>query len=124
MKIHDFGMWFWSWSDSWSTTIPKDERFVIYYDGYCLGAHSPESGLDTLDNTPHTIKYKEHSSFLGRQKGYKPTLGDFEVIPNPAHGLVQGTETPGITTMFLKNLRDAIVNRLSLVKRFVMRRLQ
>ncbi len=145
MKIHDFGLWFKTYTDDggrWSTNIPplphrhpsyerhdgwdEDYYFEIFYDGVELGFQWNDFDLEVYTGGQFIIKFK--NNFKRNQDCYeigrRLTLDDFEIIPNPAYGLVQGAETPGIMTMFLKNLRDAIVNRLRLVKRFVMRRLQ
>ncbi len=95
MKITDFGLWFRLWNDntrirSWSTTIPREVDYWIYYDGVQLGFQDSLFDLAFYQDTPCIIQLKNSfpktiqtrryaTYFIGRLL----TLDDFEIIPNP-----------------------------------------
>ncbi len=88
MKLHDFGLWFQSPNNHWSTEIPQNQSFSIYYHGECIAYqidHYPFV-LQIFSGTTHTIKLKIPSveeNLLDYHVGRKLTLNDFEIIPNP-----------------------------------------
>ncbi len=85
MKITDFGLWFLGSNDSWSTTIPKEDGFHIYYDGVCLGLQYPGFSIEIWEARPHIISLKKHFRLFGfvYRVGRQLTFDDFEIVPNP-----------------------------------------
>ncbi len=88
MKIHEFGLWFWSDDNAeWSKTIPPDS-FAIYYDGECLGRQWPDYELSIFGDIPHIMKLKMK---LDVKKGCTYTyqfhrlltMDDFDIVENP-----------------------------------------
>jgi hypothetical protein len=99
MKITDFGLWFMSWGGDihcrWSTTIPPEYGFSIYYDGVELGYQSSDFGLSIYMNGGypgcepylHTIKLKNRfRKIMERYYIGRPlTLDDFEIVESPEY---------------------------------------
>ncbi len=95
MKLHDFGLWYWS-DGRWTTTIPDiEENFSIDYDGNLLGRHW--KGVLTLINnpsSPYKIELKAKFIEISNTDDYlysnyrqyvvhrRLTMEDFEIIPN------------------------------------------
>jgi hypothetical protein len=87
-----FGLWFETWkSDSkcrgWSTTIPPQPGFTIYYDGFEMAYYHPNFSLKTLlsvirGRKPYLFKIKRHPRGIGSDSNSPLTLQDFEIIPN------------------------------------------
>ena len=88
MKITDFGLWFKDWdTKEWSTIIPHNSGFSIYYDGERLG-HQDNLFTFFIYNTyfnRYTIQVKcdFHKKYTYYQIGRFLTLDDFEIIGNP-----------------------------------------
>jgi hypothetical protein len=104
MKITDFGLWFVYWIDgefrrwiddegmevaAWSTTIPQNHSFLIYYDGELIGFQINESPftLQMICGASYHIQLKNPHSFCEQRylchMGRTLSLDDFYVIPNP-----------------------------------------
>ncbi len=86
MKLHDFGLWFKTYDTwVWSTTIPQEPDYLIYYDGKPLSRQYPSFDLVVNRLHPHTLKLNENFKvihgwcFIGRCL----TMDDFEIIANP-----------------------------------------
>jgi hypothetical protein len=89
MKLHHFGLWFTSDGREWSTKIPPNPGFKIFYDGWCIGYHSSNYDLDICLGRPHIIKLRNEFpvdtsiDMCNIRIGRLLTLDDFEIIPNP-----------------------------------------
>jgi hypothetical protein len=89
MKLHDFGLWFKTCTAvgkiNWSTTIPQEPDYFIYYDGEAVGRQEIDFDLFISTAHPHTLKLKENFKFVGSWFviGRCLTMDDFEIIPNP-----------------------------------------
>ncbi len=87
MKLTDFGLWFNPWrSDRWSSTIPQQGGFYIYYDGACLGLQTPGLCLYMCTIYRHMIKLscvqlKCYSG--GYELDRQLRLEDFDIVENP-----------------------------------------
>jgi hypothetical protein len=86
VKLHDFGLWYWSWrTTNWSTTIPQTMEFCICYDGEVLGYQRDSLHFGIYQDKPYIINLK--SNFKKDGIFYQPnrliTLDDFEIIANP-----------------------------------------
>lgn len=85
MKLQDFGLWFdcgdgYSYKE-WSTIIPENRFFFIYYDGERLGWWSLDLGLTILLNNPRFfIKMKVDPEHPRYKIDGPITLDDFEII--------------------------------------------
>ncbi len=89
MKITDFGLWFKTYTAvgeiSWSTTIPQEPDYFIYYDGKAVGRQEIDFDLFISTVHPHTLNLKENFKFaygwfvVGRCL----TMDDFEIVENP-----------------------------------------
>lgn len=57
MKIHDFGLWFQTWSGVWFSTIPEKRSFTIFYDGQQIGSFTKD--LLRIDyGAPYILRLK------------------------------------------------------------------
>ncbi len=103
MKIHDFGLWFYSWNGKWETTIPQETGYDIYYDGECLGEfgrvglwlvifterYIATPPLNPPGPIPHIIQlknqyeYKKYSDAISYFIGHHLTRDDFDIVKNP-----------------------------------------
>jgi hypothetical protein len=97
MRIHDFGLWFRLWIGHriyrkgdptyiWSTSIPIEGDFDIFYNGECLGCFYPDGpDLTIARDTRYIIKFR--TKFYKFNDTYVPdrllTLDDFEIVANP-----------------------------------------
>ncbi len=86
MKLHDFGLWYWSLkTTNWSTTFPQTMGFCICYDGEVLGYQRDSLHFRIYQDKPYIINLK--SNFKKDGIFYQPnrliTLDDFEIIVNP-----------------------------------------
>ncbi len=90
MKIHDFGLWFHdNWKGEWSTTIPQEPGFHIYYDGYELAYQRTDFSFTIYKSSPYSIKLKKESRLSGAYGYHRTylidrllTLDDFEIKEN------------------------------------------
>ena len=103
MKIHDFGLWFEAggFGGEWSTTIPPEGYFHIYYNGEHLGHFGREDGVLWLSiyipyrlpsppgPVPHIIRLKnkyyccKYSDSVSYFIGRRLTREDFDIVKNP-----------------------------------------
>jgi len=83
MKIHDFGLWFKTESGSWSTTIPQEGSFHIFYDGDWLGRQ--RSDFTVYESKARmVIKYfLRIKPTFSANPNRRLTLDDFEIIKSP-----------------------------------------
>ncbi len=92
MKLHDFGLWFkiriTRNTYIWSSAIPPESDYWIYYDGMSLGKQYSDFDLVIYDDKPLIIKLKnkfyglESSVYDWYQIGRLLTIDDFEVVEN------------------------------------------
>ncbi len=88
MKLHDFGLWFWSLGNRWSITIPQKGYFEIFYDGVELGYQYDDFDLMVYDdNHRFSIRLKNNFTRRGAYEkiGRQLTMDDFEIIPTPIY---------------------------------------
>jgi hypothetical protein len=91
VKLTDFGLWFGYLIDEddnlgWSTTIPREGYFEMFYDGVNLATQWGDFDLEVYGDDPYMIKFK--NNFTRSMEGFhrigrRLTLDDFEIIPNP-----------------------------------------
>ncbi len=98
MKIHDFGLWFHYWHNGekvWSTTIPTNGWFYIYYDANYLGSQDPDDcALTIINDRQYIINLKKNFCtdlcidgagfwYTIYSIGRVLTMDDFEIVKNP-----------------------------------------
>jgi hypothetical protein len=83
VKIHEFGLWF-EQNGRWSTTIPREVGFYIYYDGDDIGYQHLDFALITYLSRPHVIHVKNTFLWDGPYCliGRKLTMDDFKIVEN------------------------------------------
>jgi len=96
MKLHDFGLWFRTFSrlkdGDWSTSIPQNSQYRILYDGAWLGtkfidqAHISENERFMIKlKNPITRSPRAIANGISLYRIDTLTLDDFEIIPNPRY---------------------------------------
>ena len=87
MKLHDFGLWFFDLFDGeWSTTVPRQGAFYIYYDGLNIGWQTISLYLYIGTNFPNIVKLRgdQLKHYNGGYKMDRPLrLEDLEIVQNP-----------------------------------------
>jgi len=93
VKLHDFGLWFIiripHYTYIWSSAIPPESDYWIYYDGMYLGKQYSDFDLVISDDLSLIIKLKNKFQRLPSpsrkwyQIGRRLTIDDFEIIENP-----------------------------------------
>ncbi len=93
MKLHDFGLWFVFKAGSgvnWSSSIPSNPGFTIWYDGKGLGEQDYDFLLSIYPHQPYRINLTEHywkTNYC--EEICWPTriltFRDFEILPNPEY---------------------------------------
>jgi hypothetical protein len=96
MKLYDFGLWFRTFAifkdGDWSTSIPQNSQYRIFYDGAWLGTKFIDQA-HISENERFMIKLKNPiihsprviSNGISLYEIDTLTLDDFEIILNPRY---------------------------------------
>jgi hypothetical protein len=97
MKLHEFGLWFRCWRGwneyLWSSTIPRDGDFDIFYNGYLLATQAANFELIVdwryLNKIPYKMivpnLIKKEGTASAYEVGRLLTMEDFNIVPNPLY---------------------------------------